>query len=347
MDAVLLKEPEHPSIWADLIPFFGDKKVLKMHFGRLPPKAVTKRWNLLFKARAEKYQDYLSGHKELPNVKDHWYARHPNSVIMERMPGVKFSKSSVLLTRPKMGLRDTGALGKLFHMTQMGYLSAQLPKPFAKLSRTERIFLALGWTNELTYKEFHLPLEGLGEDILSTHYADLEQFFERTGLSVVTLLGNPVSECTKHWRDVPQLMLCDVYRMENYFRRAGKPWHTDLAQFFQSKIMGKPTQPLDEPWGLAYVEDMAQETKEFLDSLRNQAPDLLDLEEVNQVISSFANRIVPKFINDQQGSLPGSVVTDKYSKEEESLPPLEISDPSADSWQLPDEGYDVWAFLES
>jgi hypothetical protein len=345
LEIQLLREPEKPTLWADLIPYLGDKKTLKAHFGRLPPKALEKRWNLLLKARAERFESYITGQQSMPVVREKWYARHPNSVILKWMPGVVTSSSTEMIKNPRIGLRETGGQGMLFHMRCLGYISCRLSRDFLQLTMTEQKFLSRGWTKELQYETLPLPIDGCGEEIIGTFYSDLEGFYSRTGLSVVSVLGNPPVHCTRFWSDVPMIPLSDVFRLLYNFRMYGMIWHSDFAKAHVARVLGKAFNIPHEPWGMLCVDEVTADEQEFLDVLRNSAPDLLSKEEVDSVIKTMAGRIVPAFTKSSADEPHDSLFGSYYGTAPTGNSEAANEEPEADSWQLPDDGYDIWESL--
>jgi len=347
LDAVLVKEPDIPADWADLLPVFGDKKTLKIHFGKLPARAVTKRYNLLLKARAERFQDFISGRLETPDIYTNWYIRHPSSVILKTMPGVITSKDYVTLKRPRLGILNPGEVGKIYNMASMGYLTIGTKLSTLGVSRSERMLFGLGVTNELKLDKLALPLEGCAMDVLANQYSGLSEFTERTGLAVVSLRGDPGMEFVSQWCDAPHISLAYVIRIRNNLRMTNQPIDSQRVRWYADRMFESDKKKPDpvEDWGLSYIDEERKYAHEFAQQLFEQVSDLLSQEEFMDVKRSLGSRLVSRFTNEK--SFSGTLEDDlKFAlKEDGDL--LDGLSPAEDNWMLPDDGYDIWDSLEA
>jgi len=341
----LVHEPENPRYWIDLVPLLGTRKTLKMHFGRLPPKAVTKRYNLIMKARQERFQDMIDGTSEAPWVLEGWYERHPNSIIVKGMPGVVTVSEGDLIPRPKLGLSTQGLVGNLINMQAMGYIRFAFPGSETQVSRTEGMFFCHGVTKELNLKIMPIPRSGIAPDIFRLVPADLMGFYERTGEFVVTLTGLDAFDFTRWWRYCPLLTCAQVRRIMNYFRSENKPVDIRLLEIFQRHILHLAIDDLPEPSWWDQSESQFRARDQFLQQWKEQAPDILDDEGIQKILRDVATRMVPHWFDDHNRDvLQVADVNESYffggnSSENDNIPD--------DGWQLPDEGYDIWESLEA
>jgi hypothetical protein len=341
----LISEPENPRYWVDLVPLLGSKKTLKMHFGRLPPKAMTKRYNLIMKSRQERFQDMRNGTIEAPWILDGWYERHPNSVIREGMPNVVIAGEGDLIPRPKLGLSTQGLVGNLINMQAMGYITFAYPGAESQISKTEGMFFCHGVTKELNLKVIPIPRCGIAPDIFRLVPSDLMGFYERTGKFVVTLTGLDTFDFTRWWRFCPLLTCAQVRRIMNYFRSQNQEVSTYLLEFFQAQILHLQPNEMPEPSWWDQSETQAKALDSFLGKWKDQAPDILDDEGLQKILRDVATRMVPHWFDDHNrdvlhiADVNESIFLGGTSHETENIPD--------DGWQLPDEGYDIWESLEA
>jgi hypothetical protein len=295
LDVTLLEQPDNPSLWADLIPIFGDKKTLQMHFGRLPAKAVTKRYNLLAKSRHERFCKLVTGKVETPDLYVNWYKRHPASVIRDWMPGVVRKTEFKQILKPRLGIRTISEICKLIcmHLQRMISLGS-LGNNQIKLSRSEVVLFGHGVTEELKINELRVPLTGVGVDMLSTQYAGLDQYYEdHPNVAFQSLTGELPLDFTQTWAHMPTAVATDAIRMRNNLRRAQLPADPDVVDFFYQRMYNKVSDTLED-WGYEY-HDAVLGKERLLDRIQLTFSDLFEPEQAAEAMENIRSRIVPAF----------------------------------------------------
>jgi hypothetical protein len=216
----LLKEPEDPSIWLDLVPLLGSKRALEYHYrtGSSNPRSVLKEYLLLGKLRRERYSKMIAGKWDIPSVYDKYWLRHPNSVFLDAMPGVVTEPALSRVTTPRLGVRERGFIPALVRMRALGFVDFD---GFKTVSRTSVLLAEKGVTQPLQYKYLPVGHSGVSTAILSTYFKGYLAFYERTGRVIVSMSGDdaPLPE-SRLWPYMPVSSLLTVHRMYRYMQKS-------------------------------------------------------------------------------------------------------------------------------
>jgi len=126
----LVEVPDRPSDWLALQPLFGTKKTMKDYFGMLAraPREIKRKYVQLYLMRRAKFNSFLTGKEDCPSVPLGWLRRHPNSVIIKGMEGVKYSSEGFVVGKPIVGITLDNTESKLYAMQLQGFLTCDVLK---------------------------------------------------------------------------------------------------------------------------------------------------------------------------------------------------------------------------
>lgn len=250
-DLILNEIPETSEEILSLLPLFGSKKALKSYYGLLSRSArdQVSKYRELFHRRQKKFYNILSGKEDCPSVTNGWLRRHPNSVIIRGMEGVKYSTLGAIIT-PKIGFLADEFEGFLSSMIMRGIITARLPK---KLSQSELKVHRLGITKEWPLNYYPCPEKGASVGVFQHSIIGVLDFYERTGLFIESIDDNDSIIPSSHkwsWMPVP---LTWIIRIDNALRvvPGALPLTEETAHFYLEQVaLQHGAVPPDEiSWG--------------------------------------------------------------------------------------------------
>jgi hypothetical protein len=275
----LISVPENQLDYISLIPLFGTKGALKDYYNLMSrkPLDLKRHYYKLYIARRSKYHRIMSGKDPSPDVVEGYLRRHPNSIICKGMNGVKYINSDSWIWRPKVGLKLKSGDAKLSCLAQLGYI--EYPQ-IERCSKSESSLHRLGITEELTYNRIGIGPNGFSQWALSNHLRGLDEFQNRTGLSIESIddQDSPLPS-TKKWEWADTLPLQWIVRLNTYTRAVPNAFFSELtAPFWVSFITKKykvpdwdDEDPEPEPDYTVDVSSFADELTTFLHSLLDGA----------------------------------------------------------------------------
>jgi len=214
----LTEIPTDPEDLKALKPLFGSKRCLKEYYNLISraPREIKRKYTQLFIRRRERFNSYLTGKADCPPVVPGWLRRHPNSIIIKSMEGVKYSKRGFLMKQPILGITINDTKSRLGAMMARGLLTTDKPFP---LSKSEKSLHALGITKELAVPFVPIAEGGLPMSHLQFHLRGLVPFYMEHGLFVKTIDDSDEQfNYTKHWEYCP-LPLVWLLRCESVVRQ--------------------------------------------------------------------------------------------------------------------------------
>jgi hypothetical protein len=214
----LTEIPTDPEDLRALKPLFGSKKCLKEYYNLISraPREIKRKYAQLFLRRRERFNSYMTGKQDCPSVVHGWLRRHPNSVILKTMYGVKYSKVGFLVKQPLLGITIHSTESRLGAMMARGLLTTDKPFP---LSKSEKSLHALGITKELAVPFVPVSEGGLPMSHLQFGLRGLVPFYNETGMFIKTIDDDDEQfNYTAHWEYCP-LPLVWLLRCESMVRQ--------------------------------------------------------------------------------------------------------------------------------
>jgi len=219
----LLREPTNESDWIDLVPLLGTKKTLQDHFRKqsVHPIRIVKLYQALITARKRKFDRFMSGKEDLPEVLSGWLDRHPNSVIRAGIPGLVTAPAMDRIIKPRNGIKREGIHPWLCALHQKGTLiyqkASDVPKTLLEVYE-------IGVVNPCTYPYLPVPEQGVGQKVLSKMYPGLIPFYEETGRAIVTYGDDDkIYEPTRLWRFMKPASLITLSRFWKQLLKLKQP----------------------------------------------------------------------------------------------------------------------------
>jgi hypothetical protein len=251
LDLVLNELPSKEEELISLIPLFGNKKTLKSYFGLLSrsPREVLDKYRTLYVKRQKKFYDYMKGREDMPSVTYGWIRRHPNSVIIPGMEGVKYStKGSVV--KPYIGLRAKGFDGWLSSMIQAGYILGKRP---LQLSRSELKVHKLGVIQEFGHDLIPCSDKGVSTAVISKNVLGVIELFNKYGLFIERIDDEDVPLIhSEKWAYCP-IPLTWIIRIHTITQELpdAPPLNESTAPFYIREVVGfhNGARTIEEEWG--------------------------------------------------------------------------------------------------
>jgi len=215
----LIQEPENPSFWLDLVPLFGSKRALEYHYrtGFSHPAGVLKEYLLLSKLRKERYERIMHGLEDAPPVFEGYLSRHPNSYILDNMPGLCVEDPVSRVTTPRIGIKERGFIPELHRMRKLGYVDFDVP---ASVSQTSVMLAEEGISSPFNYTYLPVGPSGVSKRILQIFHKNYINFYERTGKCIVSVDDDDAPfEESRLWPYMTHASLLTVCRMYSYMNK--------------------------------------------------------------------------------------------------------------------------------
>jgi hypothetical protein len=296
----LLQVPENQSDYLSLIPLFGTKGALQDYYSLMSrrPLDLQRYYKRLWICRQSKFTRIINGKDEAPDITSGYLRRHPNSVIILGLSGLKVRPKIETIYRPMIGLTLSSGDARLSCLAQLGYISFPDLK---KTSKTEKALHRLGMTSELAYQKINIPSGGCSSFLMSNELRGLDDFQNRTNLAICTIDDDDIQmQSTERWTWVPDLPFQWVLRCDTYSRLLkGAYLSKDTGPFWERFIQKKHS--VAEPWGYEdpVPEQIVYETstweEEFIDQVRSLLDcDALQIKAKLVPLSSTENRSVIK-----------------------------------------------------
>jgi hypothetical protein len=274
----LIRRPEIHVHHTSLIPFFGTKGALTDYFSLISRKpAVMRRYyQAKYIARQRYFIRALEGKQDTPSVVYGYLRRHPNSVILPGMAGVRYCKADTWVHKPKIGLASSNTDLVLRLWSDLGYIDCPNLSP---CSNAVKRLTKIGITEELKYQSLALSNDhGISCILLSKEYRGLLEFQRKYGLTILQVDDDdrPL-ELSKHWTYLPRMPLMLFDRIGRLGRPLGPKYELCLetSHLWERIVQGIPG-AID--WDAMQSQDIEEETKvdpfetrfeeNYLDTLR-------------------------------------------------------------------------------
>jgi len=299
-----------------------------------------KKYNILARKRNALFNKFIT--EGFPPVREQWYYRHPNSVILDRMPGVITAPGARLLRTPHYGIGFHTQLAWLVGMSAMGYISFKAPRA---MNRTYVEFVKNGITRPCNLPFIPLTPAGVHVDILAMQPRGIIEYYKRTGRSVLSLNGETeYFEPSKYWLYFPTFPLTLVRRMIKMMNQRGIDKHPRACETFH-KLWNDAGNP--------HLEDDRDEEATEFSSPQSDEPTAEEINSIKRIMQSLLDSagtsvsIKAKIVFD--GKLIDPTRLPAGFESEFTEPIISIDDylarDEAPDWCLPDEGYDIWESL--
>jgi hypothetical protein len=235
-DIQLIKEPEDPKSWLDLVPLLGTKRALEQHYhtGVSKPSDIMKEYMLLFKVRKNTYNKFLMGQVDKPYLYTDYIQRYPDTYIPSNFPGIQTTESYTRITGPRLSSTTNDFEVKLQMASEAGYI---LCKNTGYVSK-EMVYLASqGIVEPFLYEYLPVSRDGVSHAILKSHYQGYLRYYEETGRVITSLYdGDSPYKYTKLWAHMPWASLHTTLRMWNIGASKGHDMHSLTYLVFYASV---------------------------------------------------------------------------------------------------------------
>jgi hypothetical protein len=343
----LIQKPD-PSFYVSLKPLLGTKKALKEHYGLLSrsPRECKRHYVAQYLARRKIFNQFMTAERELPSVTAGYIRRHPNTVIIPGMEGVKYSKQGFVINNPRIGKKIDSFEAKLQMLQSLGIVSASVPGP---PSGTHKDLYSMGITEELKYDFLPISDQGCSLAALQMHLPGLQDLWYEHGLFVSAIDDNDHPyELASRWLHFPAPLYW-LIKLKRAIIALKLPFDIDAqtGRFFWEHLIREDF----EAWRQNLVEELDDEEP------HNDVPEdssfeaLLKslIDSVN--IESFKARIIPlsKEERDKANNGVGTTYIDGVEHiltAEGSWMPTTKADIASDFWdQASESGDEVNTYL--
>jgi len=191
----LVETPEETPYSVDLSILFGTKTTLKTRYRRSErswPQVIIE-YRRLAEIRQRKFTR-IEKPWTVPNPETDWLIRHPNSVILDTLPGLKFASDTVEWVKPSTGMRISGLEGYLSYLSQKGNIIYRGAQPVDSVM-CDMIKDGL-WKVSLSEKLRVSVESGISMHSLTMHPHALRELWLRTGKVPIYLgsIDRPIRE---------------------------------------------------------------------------------------------------------------------------------------------------------
>jgi hypothetical protein len=252
LNLTLVKRPEVESFMVPLLPIFGTKKALKDHYTLTSrrPGALVVHYNRKYAMRANFFRNILSGKQGVEPLRHEWLVRHPNSVIVKGLPGVRYAPIEFWHT-PSIGLETAKRQDILSIMRHLGYIdfpsASKIPKSVVKLYH-------MGFIENVSYERIGIAKEGVSYAMLKTTLKGLRKFNLEHNLTIKSVTEDDmIVPLTEYWNKINAPMSW-LIRIDRY-SRVGEQYYLshDTSEFWQEfiekgfKVVPEEDDPYETP----------------------------------------------------------------------------------------------------
>nr|USW07199.1 putative RNA-dependent RNA polymerase [Plasmopara viticola lesion-associated ormycovirus 7] len=290
----LVSEPDDLPNWVDLVPFLGTRRTLERHYrrGQSHPTTILKEYNTLAQKRHESYTNYMSGKYEIPSVMDQWVIRHPNSVWLPSMPGMRFADPLTRVDRPRYGFKDNSLQMKLINLRSLGHIDV---RGTGHVSNTMIKLAKAGITDVCEFPYLPMAEEGISTKLLAIQPRGFIPWYEKHGKVPLSLCEDDEPHpVTKLWGYLPASSLLTVSRSMDFLKsKFGNPSYQHFIWFSsQLSMIGKihhvgSFEPDDIENETLPTEGTLLIEAQLRDVIRDWFPD------ADEIIAGLKDRIIP------------------------------------------------------
>jgi len=341
---------EHPTKEQDIIalqPLFGSKRCLRAYYQLLnrAPREVKKKYHQLYITRQRVFRDYMSGRRDMPSVTYGYLRRHPNSVIVHGMEGVKYTSEVWMVSNPRTYVKLDSVDAKLIALANQGIISVSLP---CSVTGSQKELFCSGVTEELSCPRYPMPYSGMPLSYLQGGLKGVFDFWNRTKLGIAAIDDDDGGyQLSRRWMYIG-LPLAWLWRIEHAMAKVPSvPKLTeDTAAWWLKAVMRRnvdPSEFLD--WGTQEEPDPLEEII-YHDDFEARLLELLD----SVKLDSIKAKLIPLIPDGTRGMKDCNIITgdDGKSYREVSaghwLPVSGDAEPTS-FWDDPESGSEGYAAL--
>jgi len=294
----LISKPKDPDVFISLKPFFGTKKCLKDYYSLVSRNArdMKRKYHKLFIMRNKKFNNFVKGKEECPSVLMGYIRRHPRTVIIPGMDGVRYTKDGFLRRKPTVGVKIDSTMAALRGLVNQGIISCDIP---GFISRSEFKLHLCGITAELEYDLLPIAAGGAPVSIMSNFIPGVKRLYEEHNLFIVGIDDSDTTmTLTKHWEYLPFPLVLLQRCQTTIDKYVSVPaMSLDTSSWWFKAVMGDQISEEDAyDWG-SYHEEIPTAEPLTDSSFEEMLRTLLD--SVN--LSAFRARIIPLNPKDKVG----------------------------------------------
>jgi hypothetical protein len=309
------------------------------------PRDTSRKYHRLYLARQDRFRSFFSGKADVPSVERGYIRRHPNTVVLPAMDGVKYSRNGFIKPEPLLGKSVDNFEAKLRMWINKGLIAATL---LSKVSRSEERAFNHGIISDFKFDFLPVAEGGASTFCLANNVLGLQELWFQHKLYVEAIDDDDYQlPITQHW-DILPVPLLWLYRVDTAVSKNTNlpPINVDTALFYFKAIVGVDLETFTE-WDQPHAEDNQfiehhLEAESEFESMLKRLLDSVDL-------TAFQAKIIPRSrMTDEEGSLYAAVReiegTQYVESGEGNWVPVSSSDKPTDFWDQPDSGSEIAEF---